>query len=92
MMNINNHMDKKTRKSSKSSSYSEIASLMSSYRPVNRNGWWIKFSVMDGDNILLVFTSMFTGQTVVRHYTNEDDAVAYINFITECDPDEEINP
>jgi hypothetical protein len=92
MMNINNHMDKKTRKTALSPKFTEIASLMSSYKPINRNGWWIKFSVMNGDNILLVFTSMFTGQTVIRHYTNEDDAVAYINFITECDPDEEINP
>jgi len=93
MMNINNCMEKKTRKGQKQSlGYSKIASLMSSYKPINRNGWWIKFSVVDGDNILLVFTSIFTGQTVIRHYTNEDDAVAYINFITECDPDEEINP
>jgi hypothetical protein len=65
---------------------------MSSYRPINRNGWWIKFSVMDGENILLVFTSMFTGQTAIRYYTNEDDAVAFINFLTECDPTEDINP
>ena len=72
--------------------YKDVKSRISSYLPVNRNGWWIKFSVFDSENILLVFTSMFTGQTVIRHYTNEDDAVAYINFITECDPDEEINP
>jgi hypothetical protein len=65
---------------------------MSSYKPINRNGWWIKLSIVDEENLLLVFTSMFTGQTVIRHYTNEDDAVAYIHFITECDPDEEINP
>jgi hypothetical protein len=85
-------MEQKMPKNQNPLKYKDVKSRISSYLPVNRNGWWIKFSVFDSENILLVFTSMFTGQTVIRHYTNEDDAVAYINFITECDPDEEINP
>jgi ABC-type molybdate transport system substrate-binding protein len=70
----------------------EIANKIASYLPVNRNGWWIKFSVVDSDNILLVFTSMYTGQTVVRYYNNEDDAVSFIDFVIECDPAGDINP
>jgi len=85
-------MEQKMPKNQNPLKYKDVKSRISSYLPVNRNGWWIKFSVFDSENILLVFTSMFTGQTVIRHYTNEDDAVAYINFITDCDPDEEINP
>jgi hypothetical protein len=72
--------------------YMEVKSRLTSYLPVNRNGWWIKFSVFDSENILLIFTSMFTGQTAVRHFTDEEDAVAFINFLTECDPSEDINP
>jgi len=60
------------------------------FLPVNRNGWWIKFSVYNAHNILLVFTSMFTGQTIVRYYQNEDDAVKFINYVIECDATEEI--
>ena len=70
--------------------YLEIASNLSSYLPVNRNGWWIKFSTYNSHNILLVFTSMFTGQTIVRYFENEDDAVKYINYVIECDPAEEV--
>jgi hypothetical protein len=70
--------------------YEKIDSSMVSYLPVNRNGWFIKFSVYNGYNILLVFTSMFTGQTILRYYDNEDEAVKFINYIIECDPTEEI--
>jgi hypothetical protein len=70
--------------------YEKISNSMTSYLAVNRNGWFIKFSVFNGYNILLVFTSMFTGQTILRYYDNEDDAVKFINYIIECDPTEEI--
>lgn len=33
---------------------------------------------------------MFTGQTIVRYYDNEDDAVKFINYVIESDPAEEI--
>lgn len=83
-------MQKKTSTSQKSQTYLETANKLTSYLPVNRNGWWIKFSVVDGYKILLFFTSMFTGQTLVRYYDNEDDAVKFINYVVECDPSEDI--
>ena len=58
--------------------------------PVARNGWGVKFSVYRSDNILLMFTSLYTGQTVIRYFTNEDDAVEFINFITQQDARDEI--
>jgi hypothetical protein len=51
---------------------------------VVRNGWWIKFSVYRDHFILLTFISRYTGQTILRYYTSEEEAVAYINFITTC--------
>ena len=57
--------------------------------PVNRNGWWIKFSTFKG-NILLFFTSSYTGQTLVRFFDDEDSAVKFINFIINQNPQEEV--
>jgi hypothetical protein len=33
---------------------------------------------------------MYTGQTFVRYYDDEDNAVKFINYIVECDPAEEL--
>jgi hypothetical protein len=38
----------------------------------------------------LIFTSTFTCQTVVRYFTDEDEAVDCINFVTAHDPQEKI--
>lgn len=84
-------MPKKTSRMQKSQNYLEVESNTKSFTLVNRNGWWIKFSVYNSYNILLVFTSMFTGQTIVRYYDNEDDAVKFINYVMESDPAEEIS-
>ena len=70
--------------------YLDIKNNYKSFQLIIRNGWAIKFSVYRGENILLVFTSTFTCQTVVRYFTNEDDAVDFINYITAQNPQEEI--
>jgi len=70
--------------------YLDIKNNYKSFQLIIRNGWAIKFSVYRGENILLVFTSTFTCQTVVRYFTNEDEAVDFINFITAQNPQEEI--
>ena len=62
----------------------EIESKTKFWQPVVRNGWWIKFSVYRDHFILLMIISRYTGQTVIRYYTSEEEAVAYINFITTC--------
>ena len=79
-------MQKKTLPTPSSDRYLEFLNNVDSYEPVNRNGWWIKFSLYNTSNILLTFTSMFTGQTVIRYFDDENDAVKYINYIIELDP------
>lgn len=69
--------------------YQEIEHHSKSWLPVIRNGWWIKFSTTFDTNILLVFTSRYTGQTLIRFFNQEDDAVKYINFLVEQDPKQE---
>lgn len=66
----------------------EIKSNSNSWETVLRNGWAIKFSTYRNSNILLVFVSVITGQTIVRYFDNEVDACDYINFITSKNPSE----
>ena len=70
--------------------YMDIKNNYKSFQMIIRNGWAIKFSVYRGENILLIFTSTFTCQTVVRYFTNEDEAVDFINYITAQNPQEEL--
>jgi hypothetical protein len=85
-------MEKKTFKlsSPRAMLYLDVKNNHKSFQLIIRNGWAIKFSVYRDENILLVFTSTFTCQTVVRYFTNEDDAVEFINYITAQNPQEEI--
>jgi hypothetical protein len=61
----------------------DIRKTMKTWNPILRNGWVIKFSIYREENILLVFTSRHTGQTFVRYFSEENDAVTFINFV--CD-------
>jgi hypothetical protein len=54
------------------------------WQPVVRNGWWIKFSTYRDHYILLMIISQYTGQTIIRYFEEEQDAVIFINFITTC--------
>lgn len=69
--------------------FQKIGKDLKSWHPVSRNGWWIKFSISNG-NILIFFTSSFTGQTVVRFFSHEDSAVKFINYIVNQNPEEEL--
>lgn len=51
---------------------------------VVRNGWWIKFSTYRDHYILLMIVSRHTGQAIIRYYEDEQEAVAFINFVTTC--------
>lgn len=66
--------------------FREIANKTKFWQPVTRDGWIIKFSVNENSNILTLFISQFTGQTIIRYFTHEDDAVKFINFICQKDP------
>jgi len=51
-----------------------------SWQPVIRNRWIIKFSIYES-NVLLIVTSIITGQTFVRYFADEDEACEFLNFI-----------
>ena len=89
---IHTSMEKKSFKlsSPRALLYMDIRNNYKSFQMIIRNGWAIKFSVYRGENILLIFTSTFTCQTVVRYFTDEDEAVEFINYITAQNPMEEI--
>ncbi len=83
-------MQKKIGKPRKSENFIENENKCKSFAPVNRNGWWIKFSTSKDNSILLLFTSMFTGQTIVRFFQEENEAVQFINFIVEKNATKEL--
>ena len=64
----------------------QIRSNTSYFQPALKNGWIIKFSVHKNSDILLIIVSKYTGQTFLRYFTEEDDAVKFINMVTMLDP------
>jgi hypothetical protein len=81
-------MQRKILKTLKNRKYIDIASKTKFWAPVAREGWVIKFSVYDLDKILIFFVSQYTGQTIIRYFADENDAVKFINFICSKDPTE----
>jgi hypothetical protein len=68
--------------------YFAASLLTKSWHPVNRNGWYIKFSTYDDSNVLLTITSKYTGQCIIRHFSKEEDAVLFINMVLVLDAHE----
>ena len=55
-----------------------------SWDPVLRNDWIIKFSIYRS-YVMVFFTSIYTSQTVIRYFNDEDKACDYINYMTQQD-------
>jgi hypothetical protein len=72
-----------------SKTFLDYAGKTKSWHPVERNGWVVKFSCFRNSNILLFVISQYTGQTLVRYFSDEDEAVMFINFIIQLDPAQE---
>lgn len=72
-----------------SKKYTKIEKKVKTWKPVIKNGWYIKFSVFEKD-ILLLFVSVYTGQTILRFFSNEPSAVEFVNYIIEQDPTEDL--
>lgn len=79
-------MQKKSSKQKSKSLKFDIENKTKFWNGVVRNGWWIKFSVYSDHYILLMIVSRYTGQTILRYYADESEAVAFINFVTTCNP------
>ena len=85
-------MQEKSLKTARDLLMQDIQSNTSYFDPVVRNGWIIKFSVYKNADILLLFTSRYTGQTIIRYFKEEDEAVEFINFIISKDSTTYQNP
>jgi hypothetical protein len=66
--------------------YLLTASRVKTWKYVQKNNWWIKFSIYNNSKILLCITSKNTGQTIVRYFSNEDLACSFLNLILALDP------
>lgn len=67
----------------------DVAENYVSWDQVNRKDWLIKFSIYRG-NILMFITSAQTGQTFVRFFEKEIDAVEFVNKILSSDSSNEL--
>lgn len=65
--------------------FQEAKTKLKSFMPVIKNGWMIKFSTFLDDNVLISFMSLNTHQVIIRHFSSEDQAVNYINFVIKHD-------
>lgn len=68
--------------------YIDMATKTKSWQPIARNGWIVKFSVYRDSNVLLTIISQYTGQLIMRHFTDEDDACMFINLIVELNAED----
>jgi hypothetical protein len=68
----------------------DISNNIKSFDPVIHNKWMIKFSICNGDKILIMFTSIYTGQCIIRYFTDENTACSYINYVISHDASIEI--
>jgi hypothetical protein len=69
--------------------YTKIQKKVKTWKPVVKNGWYIKFSLFQ-DDILIFFISIYTGQTIIRFFSNEPSAVDFVNYVIEQDPTEDL--
>lgn len=68
-----------------------IKSNTKHFQPILREGWVIKFSIYECDNVLLTIISSYTEQTIIRYFKNENDAVDFINRVTVENPEKYLN-
>ena len=66
--------------------YLLTASKVRTWKEVQKNNWWIKFSIYNDSKILLLITSKQTGQTIIRYFSDEDLACSFLNLILALDP------
>ena len=81
-------MQKNSFKQGPSNRFLEVASRTKSWQPVARDGWIVKFSIYKDTEILVTIISQYTGQLIMRHFRNEDDACLFINFVLDLNADE----
>ena len=60
------------------------------YRAEETKGWHIQFSNYADSFILLIVTSTYTAQTLVRYYDDEESAVSFLKWIMAIDPKHEL--
>ena len=58
---------------------------ITSLGPVSVNGWLVKGSILNNDSICLVFLDANTGSSIVKFFYDEEDALAYLRYVTLTD-------
>ena len=61
---------------------------LSSLGPVRIQNWILKGSILNDETICLVFVDTNTKSTIVKFFTNEDDALVYLRYVTTTNTDD----
>lgn len=65
-----------------SDEFTEISDKIHSWNLAVKNGWAIKISTVQNNNILIVVASQYTSQSFVLYSKSEEEACIKINTIT----------
>lgn len=66
-------------------SFIESAKKTKSFSAARRGDWIVKFSIYDDNTILIFVESLINAKTYIRYFSNEDEAVQFINFVVNLD-------
>jgi hypothetical protein len=56
---------------------------LESYERITRNGWTIQMSTWMDHYILVIINSIFTNQTILRHFDDENEAAMFVDFVVD---------
>lgn len=67
---------------SKKIEFREFSENVNSWKIAQRNGWAIKISTHNDETVMMVFASQYTGQSIIRYCSNQEEAIKIIDYIT----------
>lgn len=59
-----------------------VSGTISSLGPVKIKNWILRGSVLNNDTICLIFFDTVTCTSIVKFFTDEEDALLYLRYVT----------
>lgn len=58
---------------------------ITSLGPVKLGSWLVQGSILNNDSICLFFRDINTGSVIIKFFMDEEDALAYLRYVTMTD-------
>lgn len=62
--------------------FQEFSENVNSWNIAQRNGWAIKISTYNDENVMILFASQYTGQSMIMYCSNQEEAIKSIDYVT----------